>query len=897
MFKCKICGLSVKTVKKYVEHIQLHSNLPKVRLPCCFQSCLKTTSTYAALRQHIGREHNRRQMLNIKITAGDEKLRCSFPSCCTVFQNHGNMIKHLKLHIREGKLVECPMRGCGKKYRVVPSFTSHLNRDHGRWQSCKFKDFIYCSSPANRTTDERVACEDEHFVVENDENDIEDFQGEPCDSKQYLREEFTKNLALFFVKLTTHFLIPESTVSLIAEELQNVAFINQKYVKESLKGILRDECVKEESITNIMQVMNDSDLVISCLGEAGILHGPHRRMSYVKANFKFVDPQPVYSGVDSKNKSHYCYYVPVKDSLLSLLEDSSVLQQCLAPSDPNKNSLSDFSDGTLHASVSGNDPTENLSLSLILYQDAFEVANPLGSAKRKHKILGFYYVLGNLKPHNRSAVHHIQLALLGREADINSIGQRAFGRLVSDLKALEIEGLQVQNYHFTVVITAIVGDSLGSHWLGGFVTNFSGSQHICRFCTMTGQALRESTHSIASASAVARSVESYNQAVKHPREFEKQAVDGVKFDSIFNSLRTFHVCNPGLPPCIAHDIFEGIIVYDLPLMLRYFVRQKKQLCISSLNKRIQCFKYLGSDLLAKPPALNASLDRLCGSASQNWCLLRFLPLLISCQATAHDIFDDEVYKLLLLLREVVEYVVAPNISYGQIAHMKILVDDYLERRQSLFADVPLRPKHHYLSHYPGLTLKFGPLVRFWTLRFESKHQFFKRCVRSSRNFINVSRMLAFRHQLLQAYLSASNRFLVSGSVTDAVFIQESSLPEEICIVVRQCGVETGHLMSQLTYKGTTYHVGHLLPLVVQHSNKYILFGKISAMFLTASTLKAAVFMLPAHYDFDLGCFVVLDSTGVDCVDFSSFADYYPLSQYTVNEKIVVVLKHQLVDSD
>lgn len=31
--------------------------------------------------------------------------------------------------------------------------------------------------------------------------------------------------------------------------------------------------------------------------------------------------------------------------------------------------------------------TESSSLSLILYQDAFEVVNPLGSGKKKHKIL------------------------------------------------------------------------------------------------------------------------------------------------------------------------------------------------------------------------------------------------------------------------------------------------------------------------------------------------------------------------------------------------------------------------------------------------------------------------------------------------------------------------------
>ena len=46
---------------------------------------------------------------------------------------------------------------------------------------------------------------------------------------------------------------------------------------------------------------------------------------------------------------------------------------------------------------------------------------------------------------------------------------------------------------------------------------------------------------------------------------------GVKFNSIFNQLKGFHVCNPGLPPCLAHDLLEGIVPYDVFLMMKHFV--------------------------------------------------------------------------------------------------------------------------------------------------------------------------------------------------------------------------------------------------------------------------------------------------------------------------------------
>ena len=68
-----------------------------------------------------------------------------------------------------------------------------------------------------------------------------------------------------------------------------------------------------------------------------------------------------------------------------------------------------------------------------------------------------------------------------------------------------------------------------------------------------------------------------------------------------------------------------------------------------------------------------------------------------------------------------DLVCAPKISANQIAEMHIEIADYLDRRKLLFPDSSMKPKHHYLSHYASLTIKFGPLIRLWTMRFESKH--------------------------------------------------------------------------------------------------------------------------------------------------------------------------------
>lgn len=78
------------------------------------------------------------------------------------------------------------------------------------------------------------------------------------------------------------------------------------------------------------------------------------------------------------------------------------------------------------------------SLGLILCQDAFEVANPLGSGRRKHKVLAVYFSLADMAPHNRSSVDQTQLALLCRKQDYKYFGQnKLFSALIRDLKDLE----------------------------------------------------------------------------------------------------------------------------------------------------------------------------------------------------------------------------------------------------------------------------------------------------------------------------------------------------------------------------------------------------------------------------------------------------------------------------
>ena len=52
--------------------------------------------------------------------------------------------------------------------------------------------------------------------------------------------------------------------------------------------------------------------------------------------------------------------------------------------------------------------------------------------------------------------------------------------------------------------------------------------------------------------------------------------------------------------------------------------------------------------------------------------------------------------------------------------------------------------------------RFGPLVRYWAMRFEAKHQYFKSLACRMGNFINITYSLAVRQQCYQCYVLQSH---------------------------------------------------------------------------------------------------------------------------------------------
>jgi len=163
--------------------------------------------------------------------------------------------------------------------------------------------------------------------------------------------------------------------------------------------------------------------------------------------------------------------------------------------------------------------------------------------------------------------------------------------------------------------------------------------------------------------------------------------------------------------------------------MNHLITKEFWLTYEELNFRIRNFKDGEKNKLVEFPS---SAKKISGNAAKICNVLKLLPLIILDKLQG----GSDVWQNVLLLSHISDFVCIPYVDSSFLPLFQELVYLYFEQRLILFPNVPLRPKHHYLTHYPYLSAAFGPLVRVWTMNFERKHTILKRIVRSSRNFKN-----------------------------------------------------------------------------------------------------------------------------------------------------------------
>lgn len=192
-----------------------------------------------------------------------------------------------------------------------------------------------------------------------------------------------------------------------------------------------------------------------------------------------------------------------------------------------------------------------------------------------------------------------------------------------------------------------------------------------------------------------------------------------------------------------HDFLQGVCHYDLSQCINAFIYTEKLFTLELMNIRILNHNF-GSHVTNKPSIVTEQMIKnkhFKFTAVEMLVFMMHFPLIIG------DLIPikNEMWSFLILLREILSIVFADEIHPNYPILLKYLIEQHHILYIKFFG--ALKPKHHLMVHYPRIMELIGPLRSISSLRFESKHQFFKKVGMNTNCRKNLLLTLAIKHQL------------------------------------------------------------------------------------------------------------------------------------------------------
>lgn len=768
---------------------------------------------------------------SVHIQETTEEIEVYLCHRCNNYQTNkfSYFVRHLRdVHSSEHAfLVRCGIANCEKTYHKIDSYLRHVRRVH----PCVHANEVLTSAD-NTTSNSGGTCAGE---IAEDEKVSHPTKTVPLPQTEQSKEQV---LGLMVLKWREKYQLPKTWLSNLLEDVSYIVSANH------CDHILKVEQCLQASNINVRDIPGLGTLLHNFSDSGSLfdsLKTEARQLSYFRSNFNLVEPIELILGQDHQGSLETFQYVPIIDNLRSLLSHEDIFAEVMNSHETcQEGVLSNFCDGNFcrqNALFS----SKTKSLQICLYNDDFEVCNPIGTFRKKQKLNGMYFVIGNINPKLRSKLHVIQLVWLCKTDHVKKYGFPTLcEELLKDLLKLEQEGLTINRndcqYDFKGTVSMIVADNLASHSIGGFTESFTANR-ICRFCMCTYRNLKETS---LKTNFLYRTKEIYNQHLEMVQKDESLIpVYGIKKECPFNRLSFFHSID-GLPSDPMHDLLEGACPLVWGKVLTHFVHTDK-INFRTFNQKLALFNYKGSDKAKKPTPLTWQSGNvvLKQTASQMSCLMR-----VSLYILGEVIPErDKYWQLLLYLAEVCDLVFAPLHNNQSVSYLHGLVKDFVELYLELF-DGGLTPKMHYLIHYAQQISNFGPLTTCSSIRFESKHSYFKTIARKTSNMKNLALTLAQRHQLLQCYYRQSSSFLedtnitsTGGNIVDIGRLEENAKSAIQTVLGPQQEI---YRASSATVSSITYN--EMSVVVTGYEDYFLQFGLICGIFLKSGK----VFLLVSH---------------------------------------------------
>lgn len=726
--------------------------------------------------------------------------------CRFKFIEVNDLAKHLKKthNLGPNSTLICFESSCGQFFTNINSYKRHILRKH--------------ISPNDNLEQNRTPCE--NMDVSISDNNI----SRPV-SNCYIVESVLKNS-------NTNFNINQNLQNIYENALKFSTFLHSKNnfarkdvfdIQEKVTMCLIDPILNmfkqfaQTQLSNDLNTMLQNQMIsiiFSCqdvfknCGTDYCLSQNLKKMGYMDDIKEFTitsDVQPVYcqSELVYAEKKVKGSVLPILSQFKTFFEQGDNLMDMLNYMAELKSNTryTNFVQGPVWKKKSEMYESKTV-IPYFLYADDFCVNNPLGSHATSHSVCNFYYSFPCFRINN-SKLENVFLAAVIKSKDLKEIGNDdCLEFLIRELRFLEENGVDIHLKDGTVhkihfIMGLFLGDNLGVNTLLEFSKSFS-SGSFCRFC----KAQRTDCNKLSvEQKAMMRTVENYKCDI----DYQDPTKTGIMKDSCFNKIPSFHVVENFCVDAM-HDICEGILHYDLCQIILYLLQDMHYLTsLSILNQRKQTFDYGSTEIGNFSGEIKLShlkSKHLKMSAREMLTFAMYLPLMIGDLVPA----EDEIWQFLIILIDIIDLILCFEVTDDLVLTLQRKIKIHNNQYVKLFKDT-LKPKFHFLTHYPTVLKNSGPVRNFWCFKFEAKHKSFKAYAHSITSRKNICLTLAKKFQLKFA-----NDILHSKNNPTEYQIDEKRKCNTafLNIIVKKLKLNESNNIScfnQITFKGIKYNVG------------------------------------------------------------------------------------------
>lgn len=424
------------------------------------------------------------------------------------------------------------------------------------------------------------------------------------------------------------------------------------------------------------------------------------------------------------------------------------------------------------------------NIQIQIYYDDVQLTNPLKN--RPYKVCAIYFVIRNLPPEYVSRLDNIYVVALCDSKIVTKYGCNVILEpLVNELKKLETEGISVDigsevmngqpecgeenSCNSTIRKLVLRGtlvqasfDNLGGNEIFGMSKCFN-STCYCRICFCKKVECQTRTIEVASKIrtkahydqqiAMLNSARTLNKSLKLEDTF------GITNYSVFNDLNFFHTIENRTQD-IMHDVYEGAMPSILSLFFEYLI-ERDIVTEDEIQLKISSFNYGKLERKNKPSILCIKKKNLNQNASQMHCLIIHTPfifqyLLRHCDENKRKIVH-KIWPNIEYILKIDQILCSSVIKEKDLINLENYTDILLKHMKSTFK-IKLFPKLHFLTHYANTIRIMGPLRFSQIMRGDAKHQVFTQCAKRCRNYINIYKTLAEKHQEILAAKCNKNTY-------------------------------------------------------------------------------------------------------------------------------------------